>query len=89
MADNQIPSLLNDALVLVTGQGNGRAIAAGVGAAGARVIVTDLRGDSAEATADDIRAAGGTASAYQLEVARPAPDPARSFMRALDRREMP
>jgi NAD(P)-dependent dehydrogenase (short-subunit alcohol dehydrogenase family) len=72
VADNQngIPSLLNDALVLVTGagQGNGRAIAAGVAAAGARVIVTDIQEDSAEATADGIRATGGTASAYRLDV---------------------
>jgi NAD(P)-dependent dehydrogenase (short-subunit alcohol dehydrogenase family) len=72
VADNQnrISPLLNGALVLVTGagQGNGQAIAAGVAAAGARVIVTDIRGDSAEATADDIRATGGTASAYRLDV---------------------
>jgi NAD(P)-dependent dehydrogenase (short-subunit alcohol dehydrogenase family) len=67
---NSTPTLLNGDLVLVTGagQGNGRAIAAGVAAAGARVIVTDVRGDSAEATAEAIRATGGTASAYPLDV---------------------
>jgi NAD(P)-dependent dehydrogenase (short-subunit alcohol dehydrogenase family) len=67
---NRIPSLLNDALVLVTGagQGNGRAIAAGVAAAGARVVVTDVRRESAESAAEEIRATGGKASAYQLDV---------------------
>jgi NAD(P)-dependent dehydrogenase (short-subunit alcohol dehydrogenase family) len=63
------PVLLN-ALVLITGagQGNGRAIASGVAAAGAEVIVTDVRRDTAEGTANEIRANGGKASAYQLDV---------------------
>jgi NAD(P)-dependent dehydrogenase (short-subunit alcohol dehydrogenase family) len=72
MADNldRIPGLLGDALVLVTGagQGNGRAIALGVAAAGAKVIVTDVRQDTAQSTADEIQARGGKASAYQLDV---------------------
>src|SRR6478609_2873449 len=72
MADNldRIPGLLRDALVLVTGagQGNGRAIALGVAAAGAKVIVTDVRQDTAQSTADEIQARGGKASAYQLDV---------------------
>ena len=72
MADNldRIPGLLGDALVLVTGagQGNGRAIALGVAAAGAKVIVTDVRQDTAQSVADEIRARGGKASAYQLDV---------------------
>ena len=46
MAENldQVSGLLRDALILVTGagQGNGRAIALGVAAAGATVIVTDV-----------------------------------------------
>jgi NAD(P)-dependent dehydrogenase (short-subunit alcohol dehydrogenase family) len=72
VAENQnpMPRLLTDALVLVTGagQGNGRAISAGVAAAGARVVVTDVRRDTAESAAEEIRAAGGEASAYQLDV---------------------
>ena len=62
MAENldQVSSLLRDALILVTGggQGNGRAIALGVAAAGARVIVTDIRQDTAQSVADEIQARG-------------------------------
>jgi NAD(P)-dependent dehydrogenase (short-subunit alcohol dehydrogenase family) len=67
---HRMPSVLNDALVLVTGagQGNGRAIATGVATAGARVVVTDVRHDTAEATAEAIRATGGKANAYALDV---------------------
>jgi NAD(P)-dependent dehydrogenase (short-subunit alcohol dehydrogenase family) len=67
---NRMPSILNDVLVLVTGagQGNGRAIAAGVAAAGARVVVTDVRHDTAESAAEEIRATGGKANAYPLDV---------------------
>jgi NAD(P)-dependent dehydrogenase (short-subunit alcohol dehydrogenase family) len=72
MAENldRIPRLLGDALVLVTGagQGNGRAIALGVAAAGAKVVVTDIRQDTAQSAADEIQARGGKASAYQLDV---------------------
>jgi NAD(P)-dependent dehydrogenase (short-subunit alcohol dehydrogenase family) len=62
--------LLRDALVLVTGagQGNGRAIALGVAAAGAKVIVTDIRQDTTQSVADEINARGGKAFAYQLDV---------------------
>jgi NAD(P)-dependent dehydrogenase (short-subunit alcohol dehydrogenase family) len=64
------PGLLGGALVLVTGagQGNGRAIAVGVAAAGARVIVTDVRQDTAQSAAEEILASGGKAKAYQLDV---------------------
>ena len=67
---SKIPSVLNGALVLVTGagQGNGQAIALGVAAAGARVVVTDVRLDTAEATALKIREKGGTATAFGLDV---------------------
>ena len=67
---NQVPQLLRDSLFLVTGagQGNGRAIATGVAATGAKVIVTDVRQDTAEAATDEIRAAGGKAWPYQLDV---------------------
>ena len=72
MAENldRIPRLLGDALVLVTGagQGNGRAIALGVAAAGAKVIVTDVRQDTAQSVADEIQARGGRATAYGLDV---------------------
>jgi NAD(P)-dependent dehydrogenase (short-subunit alcohol dehydrogenase family) len=64
------PALLDGKLVLVTGggQGNGRAIALGVSAAGAKVVVTDVRIDTANAVAEEIGAAGGTAHALQLDV---------------------
>ena len=72
MTDNQVqlPGMLRDALVLVTGggQGNGRAIAIGMAAAGAQLIVTDIRQDTAQAVADEIKASGGKATAYQLDV---------------------
>jgi len=72
MADNQIvvPQLLKEFLFVITGagQGNGRAIAEGVAATRARVIVTDVRQDTAQAAADDIRSRGGKAWAYQLDV---------------------
>jgi NAD(P)-dependent dehydrogenase (short-subunit alcohol dehydrogenase family) len=65
-----VPQLLKDSLFLVTGagQGNGRAIAAGVAATGAKVIVTDVRQDTAETAAHEIRSGGGKAWAYQLDV---------------------
>jgi NAD(P)-dependent dehydrogenase (short-subunit alcohol dehydrogenase family) len=67
---NRVPAVLNEALLLVTGagQGNGRAIAAGVAAAGATVIITDVRQDTAESAADEIQARGGKAIAYGLDV---------------------
>jgi NAD(P)-dependent dehydrogenase (short-subunit alcohol dehydrogenase family) len=67
---NPVPQLLTESLFLVTGagQGNGRAIAAGVAATGAKVIVTDVRTDTAEAAANEIRSGGGKAWAYQLDV---------------------
>ena len=65
------PPLLGGKLALVTGagQGNGRAIARGLAAAGARVIVTDLDGSNAARVADEIREAGGQAWQHQLDVA--------------------
>lgn len=66
---NRFPRLTN-ALALVTGagQGNGRAIASGLAATGARVVVTDIRLDKVEAVAEEIRSAGGAANAYPLDV---------------------
>ena len=68
--NDRVPRILQGALVLVTGagQGNGRAIARGVSAAGARVIVTDIRQDTVEQVAAEIKAGGGEAHAFQLDV---------------------
>ena len=62
--------LLQGRLALVTGagQGNGRALALGLAAAGAHVVATDLRADSAAQTAEDIAAAGGQAWSHALDV---------------------
>jgi NAD(P)-dependent dehydrogenase (short-subunit alcohol dehydrogenase family) len=56
--------------VLVTGagQGNGAAIATGIAALGAHVIVTDVRLDAADQTARGIRAAGGSCETAMLDV---------------------
>jgi NAD(P)-dependent dehydrogenase (short-subunit alcohol dehydrogenase family) len=56
------------ALVTGAGQGNGRAIAAGLARAGARVIVTDVRPDTIKDTAAAISAAGGQAWPFTLDV---------------------
>ena len=68
------PRLLDGRLAFVTGagQGNGRAIALGLAQAGARVIVTDMNAQTVEETAEQLRAAGGTAWAFALDVTRAA-----------------
>ena len=67
------PGLLQGKLALITGagQGNGRAIALGLAAAGARVVATDVDAGNAGQTADDIIAAGGQACAHALDVTDP------------------
>lgn len=57
--------------VVVTGaaRGIGRAIAAGFAREGAAVAVADLDEAAAEATADELRAAGGLAAAFAVDVA--------------------
>ena len=68
-----IPRILQDRLAFVTGagQGNGREIAIGLSQAGARVIVTDMNEPAVAATADAIRAQGGTAWSFALDVTKP------------------
>ncbi len=56
------------ALVTGAGHGNGAAIAQGLAAAGARVIVTDIDKEGARTIADAIVKAGGEARSYQLDV---------------------
>jgi len=62
-----------DRLALVTGGGSGigRGLALHFGAAGMIVAVADLDGATAEATAAQIRADGGRASAHRVDVADP------------------
>lgn len=59
------------ALVTGAGSGIGEAIAKGLAASGARVIVQDLHEDAAARVARDIAAAGGTAHEAGGDVARP------------------
>ncbi len=62
--------LLKGKLALVTGaaSGIGQAIAVGYASAGARVVVTDMTAERCEDTLRQIRAAGGEAWAYALDV---------------------
>ena len=59
-------------VVIVTGaaRGMGKATAAAFAREGARVIVNDLRESEAEATAAELRAAGGDATAIAADVSR-------------------
>lgn len=56
------------AVVTGAGQGIGRALATGMAREGAAVAVTDLNGANATAVAAEIRAAGGRAEPYPLDV---------------------
>ena len=64
------PRLLTGRLALITGagQGNGRALALGLAQAGARVIVTDMNAGTVEETAQAVRAEGGEAWSFVLDV---------------------
>lgn len=61
---------LADKVAVVTGAGRGigRAIALQLAASGARVCANDINPDRAQATADEIAAQGGQASAYAVSV---------------------
>ena len=62
--------LLSGRMALVTGagQGNGRAIALGLAAHGADVVVTDIDTVAAQQTADDVSARGRRGWSYTLDV---------------------
>jgi NAD(P)-dependent dehydrogenase (short-subunit alcohol dehydrogenase family) len=55
------------AIVSAGGSGIGRQAAIGLAARGATVAVLDLNGDTAQAVVDEIKAAGGTATAHQAD----------------------
>jgi 2-hydroxycyclohexanecarboxyl-CoA dehydrogenase len=63
---------LNGKVAIVTGaaQGIGRAIALRLAAEGAAVAVADIKTDTAEQTAAEIRAAGGKAISVKLDVSK-------------------
>lgn len=62
--------MLNDRVAIVTGAGSGlgRAHARYLASKGAQVVVNDLSLDAAEAVAEEIRSAGGTALAFAASV---------------------
>ncbi len=65
-----MPGLVHNHIAVVTGAGSGigRAIALGFAREGAKLAVLDIDGDTAAKTAADIRAAGGAAHAFTLDV---------------------
>ena len=66
-----MPGLLHNHIAAVTGAGSGigRAIALGFAREGASVAALDINGESAAQIAASIRAAGGTAEAFTLDIA--------------------
>ncbi len=65
-----MPGLLQNHIAAITGSGSGigRAIAIGYAREGAQVAVLDINGEAANATAAEIRDAGGKAQAFTLDV---------------------
>jgi NAD(P)-dependent dehydrogenase (short-subunit alcohol dehydrogenase family) len=66
-----VPGLFRGDVAIVTGaaQGNGAAIARGLAASGASVIVSDLNAEGAATTAEAIAKVGGRAASISLDVA--------------------
>jgi len=64
--------LLENHVAVVTGAGSGigRAIASGYAKEGARVVVLDINGKAADDVAGEIRAAGGKAESFVLDVTK-------------------
>jgi 3-oxoacyl-[acyl-carrier protein] reductase len=77
---------LENLVSVVTGAGSGigRASAVAFAAEGACVVAADLNGDAAGATVEEIRAAGGSAEASQVDVTS-GPDVERMVQQAVDR----
>jgi len=65
-----MPNLLESHIAAVTGAGSGigRAIAIGYAREGAQVVALDMNGEAAAETASHIKAAGGKAASYTLDV---------------------
>ena len=65
-----MPGLLHNHIAVVTGAGSGigRAIALGFAREGATLAVLDINGETAAKTAADIRADGGKAQAFTLDI---------------------
>ncbi len=59
------------AIVTGAGQGIGKAVALRLAREGAGVVVVDINGETADATAEELQALGGPASAHAMDVGRP------------------
>jgi 3-oxoacyl-[acyl-carrier protein] reductase len=66
-----MPGLLHDHIAVITGAGSGigRAIAIGFAREGARVAALDINGEAASDTAAMIRAKGGAAEVFVIDIA--------------------
>ncbi|MDM0116097.1 glucose 1-dehydrogenase [Variovorax sp. J22R133] len=82
---NVAPRLLEGRLAMITGagQGNGRALALGLSQAGARVIVADVNEATVLETAELVRAEGGEAWGFVLDVT--ASDACRALAQRVDK----
>lgn len=67
-----MPGLLNNHIAVITGAGSGigRAIALGYAREGARVVILDANDKAGAGVAEEIKAAGGTASSFVLDVTK-------------------